>query len=184
MAKVIATEAAVHAALDQLDSRGEKPSQRGVIQILGGGSFSTVTKHCQTWQPKQSPAVALGPVPDSVLLQARQLAEDLWTLSAVEAEKHANARLVTAELKLKRSEENREELAGILDQLTPECDALRTRASEANEWKARCASLRAERDALHRIVDHISGRPSKNRRPKEKRTGSKSPEGATPVLVE
>jgi hypothetical protein len=179
MSEVIATEAAVHAALDTLDRRGEKPSQRRVIDILGGGSFSTVTRHCQTWQPKQTPPADIGPVPEPIAIQARHLVDDLWALSGLEAEKRANERVRALETTLQRSEASREELATILDELTVECDALRANASERDDWKARCVSVQAERDALQRIVDHISGGPKKNRKLKVKRLRDRTAETTT-----
>jgi hypothetical protein len=176
MSGIIATEAAVHAALDTLDRRGEKPTQRRVIEILGGGSFSTVTRYCQTWQPKETPVADIGPVPEPVAIQARQLVNDLWMLSGAAAEKRANERVRQLESKLQRSETSREELATILDDLTAECEALKPAASERDEWKARCVSIQAERDALQRIVDHISGGPKKNRQLKVKRSHDRTAE--------
>ena len=179
MTEVIATEAAVHRALDELDRQGEKPTQRRVIELLGGGSFSTVTRHCQTWRPKERPVANLGPVPETVGDQASQMVDHLWALSAVEAEKRANERVAEIAIRLQRSEADREELAGLLDQVIAERDLLKPVADERDEWRARCASIRAERDALDRIVQHLSGAPTKQPRPKAKPARSKPSREAT-----
>lgn len=179
MTEAIATEAAVHRALDEIDQRGEKPTQRRVIELLGGGSFSTVTRHCQTWRPKDRPAANLGPVPETVAVQAGQLIDHLWTLSGVEAEKRANDRVAEIETRLQRSETDREELAVLLDQVTSERDTLKDAAADRDEWKARWASVSAERDALDRIVAHLSGQQKNKPRQKAKRS-EPSEETSTP----
>jgi hypothetical protein len=176
MTEAIATEAAVHRALDDIDQRGEKATQRRVIELLGGGSFSSVTKHIQTWRPKDRPPTNLGPVPEQVSIQVSQMVEHLWALSAVAAEKRANERAAELDAKLRRSEADREELATLLDEVIAERDMLKTAAAERDELKAQYASLRAERDTLDRMVQKLSGVPTEQRRPKTKTPSPAVPE--------
>lgn len=179
MTEAVATEAAVHQALDEIDRRGEKATQRRVIEMLGGGSFSTVTRHIQTWRPKDRPIANLGPLPETVSIQAAQMVDHLWALSAVAAEKRANERLAELDAKLRRSEADREELASLLDEVIAERDLLNAAAAEREELKARCASLRAERDTLDRMVQKLSGVPTEQRRAKTKTPSSAVPEQDT-----
>ncbi len=170
MAEAVATESAVHRALDEIDQRGEKATQRRVIELLGGGSFTSVTKHIQTWRPKDRPIANLGPVPETVAAQVGQLIDHLWALSAVEAERRANERTAEIDVKLRRSEADRLELAGLLDEVIAERDLLKAAAAEREELKARCTSLRAERDTLDRMVQKLSVVPAEQRRLKPKST--------------
>ena len=176
MTEIIATEAAVHRALGSIDKCGEKPKQRRVIELLGGGSFSTVIRHMQTWRSKDRPIAKLGPLPETVSIQAAQMVDHLWSISAIEAEKRTTDRVAEIDTKLRRSEADREELAALLDEVIAERDMLKTAATERDELKARSASLRAERDTLDRMIQSLSVVPVEQSLPKSKSKGQKAPE--------
>ena len=59
--KVVATEAAVFAAADGLKAQGVEPTYEGIVDILGGGSNSTIKPHLINW--KQMAAGTSRPVP-------------------------------------------------------------------------------------------------------------------------
>jgi Plasmid replication region DNA-binding N-term len=86
MSKMIASQQAVFAVADWLKSKGEDPTYERIIEILGGGSNSTVGPHLAAWRQKTS--VPPRPVPEPVGIRATILAEAVWiaALGEVQAE--------------------------------------------------------------------------------------------------
>jgi hypothetical protein len=86
MSNKIASQQAVFAVADWLKSKGEDPTYERIIEILGGGSNSTVGPHLAAWRQKTSAPPR--PVPESVGIRATILAEAVWiaALSEVQAE--------------------------------------------------------------------------------------------------
>ena len=86
MSKKIASKEAVHAAADGLKARGIEPTYDKVIEVLGGGSNSSVGPHLETWgQSSQPPS---RPIPEQIHARARILFEAVWTaaLSSTQAD--------------------------------------------------------------------------------------------------
>jgi len=86
MSKKIASKEAVHAAADGLKARGIEPTYDKVIEVLGGGSNSSIGPHLETWgQSSQPPS---RPIPEQIQARAKILVEAVWTaaLSATQAD--------------------------------------------------------------------------------------------------
>jgi hypothetical protein len=86
MSNKIASQQAVFAVADGLWAKGEDPTYERIIEILGGGSNSTVGPHLAAWRQKTSAPPR--PVPVPVAIRATILAEAVWiaALTEVEAE--------------------------------------------------------------------------------------------------
>jgi len=86
ISKKIASQQAVFAVADWLKSKGEDPTYERIIEILGGGSNSTVGPHLAAW--RQMTSAPPRPVPEPVCIRATILAEAVWiaALSEVQAE--------------------------------------------------------------------------------------------------
>lgn len=82
------TTAQIHAAADQIDKEGKRPTLAGVRTVLGGGSFSTIQEAMKSWSSKGDDEEATAePVPGEVCDEAERFTAALWQL----AEKHAAA---------------------------------------------------------------------------------------------
>jgi hypothetical protein len=80
----IASEAAVFAAADGLKLRGEEPTYERIVEVLGGGSNSTIKPHLINW--KQMSGGHSRPTPESVLARATIFAEGVWGAALKEAQ--------------------------------------------------------------------------------------------------
>jgi hypothetical protein len=76
----------VCAVADGLKAQGEEPTYERIIEILGGGSNSTVGPHLAAWRQKTNASPR--PVPALVTVRATILAEAVWmaALNEVQAE--------------------------------------------------------------------------------------------------
>jgi hypothetical protein len=131
------TEEEVHEAADIIDKGGEKPGPRPVYKLLGRGSFSTISRHLETWSPKEEPVVG-EPCPEAILDLLKRTGAQIWTNAylaasqAVEADKPKLEQAI-ADLKeslrersadLKAAVDENVELIANLERLTQENAAL------------------------------------------------------------
>lgn len=79
----------VFAAADQLFYAGDKPTMVKVKDILGGGSFSTISPLLAEWKDskRQATAVVKAPLPESVSRALAQVADQVWAAAQDESEK-------------------------------------------------------------------------------------------------
>lgn len=67
----------VHAAADEVDRAGGKVGPRPVHALLGRGSFSTISRHLETWVPA-APVVIDEPCPKEVLDAMNRAGIQVW----------------------------------------------------------------------------------------------------------
>jgi len=168
------TEEQVHAAAARLDAEGRKATVIAVRDALGTGSYSTIRKYLQTYQPLP---VDLEPVPDAPTPpdDLRQAFETLWAravqLARAEAEQAINAEREQADQAIIAAQVSRdsavdecnaalerldalaiseEQLLGRLERLTAESQAA---ALRERELETRLDDARREIDRLYRLVE-------------------------------
>lgn len=79
----------VFAAADQLFNAGDKPTMVKVKDILGGGSFSTISPLLGEWKEskRQATTIVKAPLPESVSRALSQVADQVWSAAQEESEK-------------------------------------------------------------------------------------------------
>lgn len=82
MATPIATKETVYAACDALAKEGIKPSILTLREKIGGGSYSTVSRHLEAWQAEQAvnPALSIE-LPPAAETAALDMAKTIWALA-------------------------------------------------------------------------------------------------------
>lgn len=83
------TREKVFAAADQLYAAGDKPTMVKVKDILGGGSFSTISPLLNDWKEskRQATTVVKAPLPESVSKALAQVADQVWSAAQEESER-------------------------------------------------------------------------------------------------
>jgi hypothetical protein len=66
----------VHAACDALDAEGKKPTFEAIRELLGKGSFTTISQHLRTWVPKRLDFAP--PLPDRLAEAGQDFATEFW----------------------------------------------------------------------------------------------------------
>lgn len=66
----------VHAACDALDAQGKKPTFEAIRELLGKGSFSTISQHLRTWVPKRLDFAP--PLPERLAEAGQDFATEFW----------------------------------------------------------------------------------------------------------
>jgi hypothetical protein len=86
MAKPLATEALVFEVAAALKTEGTAPTILNVQERIGGGSYTTIKRHLDTWAASQGSADGVEP-PESVTAKADELGRVLWSTAVREADK-------------------------------------------------------------------------------------------------
>ena len=147
MSTKIASQQAVCAVADGLKAQGEEPTYERIIEILGGGSNSTVGPHLAAWRQKTSAPPR--PVPAPVTVRATILAEAVWmaALNEVQAEIEQAKQAAAAEIDQakfalsasiafnERLEEERDSLAKQVESLKSECLKANLELAQVDELK-------------------------------------------------
>jgi len=137
--KVVATEAAVFAAADGLKAQGVEPTYEGIVDVLGGGSNSTIKPHLINW--KQMTAGPSRPVPESVEARARVLVEAIWGIAFKEAQAEFDRAKQLTDAAVERSRQALLTSTGLSEQHEQRCNDL-VRALEAAQMD--CLEARAK----------------------------------------
>lgn len=129
------TKEVIFEAADRLQSEGKNATLAAVRQVVGGGSFTTISEAMREWKSARQASVSTAPVrepaPDSVSEKLGVLAADIWS-AALEK---ANEKL--------RSE--REAMAGARTEL----ENAKTEAAElADQMEAELLEARKENELL------------------------------------
>jgi Plasmid replication region DNA-binding N-term len=127
--KVVATEAAVFAAADALSAQGIEPTYEGILELIKGGSNSTIKPHLIKWK-KMSTSVAT-PVPESVLARAKFLAEAIWGIAVNESQAMFDRAKQLTDAELDRSKEALASSIEISEQHEAQCNALKLQLEAA-----------------------------------------------------
>ncbi len=177
------TEEEVHSAADDLDRQGIKVGPRPVRELLRRGSFTTISKHLESWSPGSDETAVAQPCPREVLDAAARSAEQTWRLAAAAAgslfggqKADLEQQLADLESNLSEVSEDRkalvEENLGMLAQL----EAL---TAEREKLKEHSANLAGQLTALKALSQPIKRKPGP--KPGFKRTPK--PAGATATTV-
>ena len=152
MSRKIASREAVYAAADGLQAQGIEPTYERIIQILGGGSNSSVGPHLDTWHASSKPPAR--PIPDDVSKRATIFAQAVWTaaltstqadIDRVRAEYSAGIeegdRALAASIEIGQGlESERDNLAQHVAALTAQCADLKYQLREIESLKNQLAS--------------------------------------------
>jgi len=176
MSKKIATQQEVFAAADGLRGKGEVPTYERIIEILGGGSNSTVGTYLAAWRQMTSPPPR--PVPEPVAIRATILVEAVWiaALNEVQAEieqakqaaateiGHARCALSASISINGKLEEVRNSLAKEVESLKSDCLKANLKLGQVDELKLALAQaqqcsedLRRDNETLQREFAMLKG---------------------------
>jgi DNA repair exonuclease SbcCD ATPase subunit len=138
------TTAQIHAAADQIDKEGKRPTLAGVRTVLGGGSFSTIQEAMKSWSSKgdedETPAE---PIPAEVADEGERLTAAIWQL----AEKHAAAAY----------DAEREDLRKDLEDAKRETqDATAAADEEANKFSQAAEELEKAKEIIKDQINAIA----------------------------
>lgn len=152
MSSKIASREAVFAVADWLRVQGEEPTYQRVIELLGGGSNSTVGPHLAAWKEKNSAPAR--PVPEIVALRGSILVEAVWCAALdqlqadiEQAKRNAAAEIDQANCALESSIKINEELEAERKTLLQRVASLTTDCVEAR------LALRQVEDLKHALKD-------------------------------
>lgn len=144
---MIITTEQIHATADQLQAQGIKPSQRNVRNVLGGGSFTTISEALRTWRAEQETVAELAQVvlPQEIAERADTLVAQLWDT----AQSIANDRLVKEREALEHTKAlaqlEVDEMTAVVAILEQEQNAT---AKQVERLEAELREIKAQRDGL------------------------------------
>lgn len=133
----------VYAVADDLVAAGQAPTLAAVRQVLGGGSFTTISQAMGVWRKKQAEQAApiREPLPQPLADVLTKAGGEIWAEALV----LANGRLTTERAALEQArqglEQERSEAAELADQFSVE---LETQKAKATEQAAVLQGLRLE----------------------------------------
>lgn len=154
----------VHRAIDELIARGDTPSVQRIREILGTGSFTTISEHFRQWRDEREhnrDVPPAGEVPESVVTlatelwhQARHAANEGLAHYREEADGHvkaAQADKQQATLEAENAAQRESALAEHLRHREAHIEGLSTRLAESGSQQEhlqqRCDSAEASRRA-------------------------------------
>lgn len=159
----LVTEESVGAACDSLVAMGKKPSFRGIIDVLGGGSPNDIQPHFATWKVKQAEAASATCIPDPPALP--RIADEMPEIAAL-LEPLASGLIKAVSGMLDRQRGDYEgrlvtvqegaESRVLQAKLDAEAEVKRAKAehaAEAEQWQSDEASILEERQDL---VDRVA----------------------------
>lgn len=109
----------VSAIADQLDANGTKPTAIKVREVLGRGSYSTITAFLEKWQPQETES-EIPVVPESLI----QLLPSIWSACYREAFKYAETQVESTRLDLAVMKEAKESAMFAVDDLEKRIEEL------------------------------------------------------------
>ncbi len=135
----------IHAAADELDAQGVRPTLAAVRKRLGSGSFTTISEGMSTWRTARigEPARA-EPIPEVVAERFEAMARDVWAAAVAQAEARLAAERETLAVERAELLSVRDDALATADALTVEFDEHKVRAiAEAEQLRE--AMLAAEK---------------------------------------
>jgi len=152
MARKFITQDEVFNAARELVARGEQPTTLKIANLLGRGSYSTITKHLKAWEDsaeavearaEQLPAEA--DVPDFIIEDTQALAKKLWAGAKAKADENL-------EIERKALGEAQEKYESEIEQAINMSDLAVAKREGVEE---QLESAEAERDELQTEVDQL-----------------------------
>lgn len=162
------TKEQIKQVAEQLFNDGKNPTLAAVRNVLGGGSFTTISEAMQEWRDaRQAPAAPIRELaPQAIIERVNTLSTDIWSIAL----EHANSRLRSEReaLEADREEMDRQkaEAAELADEMAGEIDTYKAivdthlqtinnqilemdrQENEINELKQRIAAIESENHGL------------------------------------
>jgi chromosome segregation ATPase len=172
-AEKIVTRELVFEVADRIRAEGIEPSNRKVLQEIGGGSMTTIAGHLREWKAHQSIAVPtpadVVQVPPLVVEAGNQAVAVIWQACSAEARREVEAVTEQANQRVKVAEEERDrvltELAEAEEELSVEhhrVDALKNELlSEGQQLQVLRDSsqhFQAESEKAKAVADEVERR--------------------------
>lgn len=131
----MATREEIWAAADAIQQAGQRPTLVAVRRAVGGGSYTTISEAMAEWRARQraNDAPLREPPPESVAVQAAELAAEIWAQALALATQRLHAERESLETARAEIERERVEAAEMADTLAGELDQARLDLKEAKE---------------------------------------------------
>lgn len=115
------TTAQIHAAANQIDKEGKRPTLAGVRTVLGGGSFSTIQEAMKTWKRvEDDEAIEASPVPSDLSDAADTLIAKLWEIGEKLAAEALDHERETFQEQLQQADQTRDDAVSAADEIAEE----------------------------------------------------------------
>ncbi len=132
MARAAHTPEQIHEAADRLAADGQEPNPGNLREALGGkGSFTTITKHLETWREKRR--AQPGPVAIEMPESVKEAFAKCWQAVSVEAGKEVAAARAKADAEISAAKALHGEALAVVAQVEAEQEAETARADALAE---------------------------------------------------
>ena len=136
----------VHRAADIINSGGAKPTYEAIRTMLGSGSFTTIKKALDSWEPNSAEQPGdLGPPPPGLADRAAALAAEIWAMAATVADLLAKEKLADIAARFEKSETNAAELASLADRQQETIDDMTAKLRQRDQDVAAAQALAEKR---------------------------------------
>jgi chromosome segregation ATPase len=146
------TKEQVWETADAITAEGGRPTLANVRERLGGGSYTDISQHMQTWRARQQ-AIATPtrePAPAAITERLKEVATDLWAVALEMANSRLQAEREALEQAMQKTEQTRQEAIDLADQIAAELDIAR---AEIERQAQQYAEARKEIDSLQTQLD-------------------------------
>lgn len=138
--KAFFTKEEIFEAADTLVAEGKEVTATALLDILGGGSFTTIYRHLKAWQEKR-PELAAPSKPAEIPEQVQTAFSSAWKVAMNEAARETAAVKEKAASDVKAAQRQLEEVLGQIDRLESESE---TDHQKIEDLSARVAELEAD----------------------------------------
>lgn len=146
------TKERIFAAADQLDAEGKNPTLAAVRQVLGAGSFTTISEGLNEWKAQRAAKAkpATEPAPELLTAHLADFGANIWALALEAAGARFAADREALEATKAQLEAERAEAVELADEVTAELEAMKAQlvTLTAAEQEARKAAA----DALAQVA--------------------------------
>lgn len=146
MARIGITFEDVQRAVDSLLQRQETPSVQKVREILGTGSYTTISDHLREWRARRDEGRDVPP-PQGMPGELQQLAEELWRQAQLSASENLGHYRVEADCKVEAAQERVAEALRRAEDAEQRESALATHLSSTEHRLQQCSAEGARMEA-------------------------------------
>ncbi|MCC5611822.1 DNA-binding protein [Nostoc sp. CHAB 5834] len=154
----------VHAACDALNAQGRKPTHDGIRELLGKGSYTTITMFRATWRPKSIDLAP--PLPGKLAETGQSFAAEFWREAVLQANgqllqerkaaketlDEAQAAIRALEVQVEASEAKLAEARGKLEEAAGKLRASHHQHTDLRDKLVRCeGELKVLRPLMERL---------------------------------
>jgi hypothetical protein len=186
------TRSEVHATADRVDAEGRKPAATNVREIIGRGSYSTITAHLQSWTPPDQ-RLQLPPVPDGLSSAVNVLTGDLWHMARIASQAEAAARIEQANAEVQDAraaaahvgeqadrlaadlEAAQQRIAGLEQIVTERDQQLNECAEYIRQWEVEAARKTGEIETLQRTLAQFAPATADTRKTTKQKAADEQP---------